>query len=164
MILDSKGKLFGKVSIIDILVILIVVGGIAGVVYKYTKSKVATPFTKPDTVQIVLYTEKTPEYAAKAINVGDPIKDRTDNVDLGTVTKVEISESKLYGFNSEGKSVASSQEGFVSVKVTAKVQGVLYKDRLTVGTCDFYVYKNFDTRFGRSSFWAFVTDIKKLEE
>lgn len=31
MIIDSKGKLFGKVSIIDILVLVVLVAGIAGV-------------------------------------------------------------------------------------------------------------------------------------
>jgi len=35
MIIDSKGKLFGKISIIDILILVVLIAGIAGVWVKF---------------------------------------------------------------------------------------------------------------------------------
>lgn len=164
MILDSKGKLFGKISIIDILILVIIIGGIAGVYYKMNKSNIATPLTPLEKIQMTLYSDKVPDYAANAIKVGDPVKDKIGNNDLGKVTKVEISDSIVYGTNSEGKSVKSSMEGFKAVKVLVECKGKLGKSALTIGSSDYWLYKNFDTRFGIAYFLAFVTDIKKLED
>lgn len=163
MILDSKGKLFGKVSIIDILIVLVIVGGIGGLVYKMNKSHVATVFTKADKVQITFYTEKISENAVKAVKVGDKVKDKLANTVLGTVTNKEIGDSIDFNANSEGKTVKSTRPGYVSVKVTTEVKGVLSDMGITIGTNDYYVNKYFEARFGISDFWIYITDIKKLE-
>ncbi|HAA43417.1 MAG TPA: hypothetical protein DCE02_05365, partial [Ruminiclostridium sp.] len=38
MIIDSKGKLFGKISIIDILILAVIIAGTAGVWHMFFRS------------------------------------------------------------------------------------------------------------------------------
>ena len=39
MIIDNKGRLFGKISIIDILIVVIIIVAVAGIGSKFVKSK-----------------------------------------------------------------------------------------------------------------------------
>ena len=58
MIIDSKGKLFGKVSIIDILILVVLIIGAAGA-FKFLKTRSALPILeKADTYIVGLYWKK----------------------------------------------------------------------------------------------------------
>ena len=57
MIIDDKGKLFGKISIIDLLVVCLILAGIAGAYYKFGRSKTISPFVKPDKIEMTFFSE-----------------------------------------------------------------------------------------------------------
>ena len=89
MIIDNKGKFFGKISIVDILIVLIIIAAAAGVYYKYGKSDTITPFTRTDKIQMSFYMEDMPDFVANTVKVGDIAKDRVQNVLLGKVTSIK---------------------------------------------------------------------------
>ena len=165
MIIDNKGKLFGKISIIDILVVLILVGGVAGIGYKYAKAKVNSPFTKGDTIITQFYYDEISDYAANDIKVGDMVTDRATSSNFGKVTKVEVNPSNSYASDDKGKWVKSPKEGYNSVIVTVEGPGV-YKDGTNAqgvgfGGIDYYVYKSVEVQIGNTTFWAKVYSLKK---
>lgn len=163
MLIDSKGKLFGKISVVDILIVVIILGAFAGVAYKLKKSNVVSPLAKAYTIQTVLYTDATTESSAKAIKEGDTVKDKVTGATLGKVTKIDIGPSIIYGIDAQGKVVASQKPGYVSVKITVQGKGTYDEMGATFGSSNYYINKAmYETRVGTSSFSIIIADIKKL--
>lgn len=167
MILDGKGKLFGKISIVDVLIVLVVLGAIAGVGYKLTRSQigVGTAFTKPDKIEISFYSDEVPEFVAKAISNGDLAKDFDRNVVYGKVTKVEVGNSVSWTSNEKGQLVQSTKKGFSSVKVTVEGEGI-YRDGksssgVVFGSADYYTGRTTVLLAGNATFQCRIYDIKK---
>lgn len=163
MLIDNKGKLFGKISVVDILIIVIIIGALAGVAYKLKKSNVVTPLATTSTIQTVLYTDATTESSAKAIKEGDTVKDKVTGAELGKVVKIETGPSVIYGIDSAGKVVASEKPGYVSLKITVQGKGNYDSMGATFGSSNYYINKNmYETRVGNSSFSIVINDIKKM--
>ncbi|HOM02318.1 MAG TPA: DUF4330 domain-containing protein [Acetivibrio sp.] len=124
MIIDSKGKLFGKVSIIDILVLVVLVAGIFGVWVKFFKTGSVTPIAvKSESYIVGLYWEESPEFAVKAVKVGDIARDFDRGAVLGKVTDVQIADSISFVKTDDGRVVASSTPGYVSYHITLEATG-----------------------------------------
>ncbi len=167
MFIDGKGKLFGKVSVVDALIVLVVLAVVAGVGYKMTKSTAITPFapTASDNIEIMFYVEDAPEYAAKAIQNGDLCKDQERNVEFGHVTDVKIDKSISWAQNDKGEYVASTKAGYSRVIVTAEGKGI-FRDRknyagVTFGSADFFIGRTTNLMVGKSMFQCRIYDIKK---
>jgi hypothetical protein len=159
MLIDSKGKLFGKLSVIDILIILIILAGLAGAYYKFGKS--GAVFTKTEDIKISFFAEDIPEYAAKNIKQGDIVKDKVSGSVIGKVTSVEVGPDIFYMQNDQGKMVKSSKEGYNSVKINLTGKGTFSSNAVTFGTADMYVAKNSEIYFGNTTFFAKVFSISR---
>lgn len=165
MIIDSKGKLFGKISIIDILVLVIIVGGIAGVSYKFMKSRTLSPFAKGVTIVTQFYQAEIDEFAAKSIKVGDMVTDHSTGANFGKVTNIEIGKSASFASDDKGVWVESPKPRYASVTITVEGSGI-YKDGVgeqgvSFGSTDFYVDRSVDVQVGNVNFWAKVYSLQK---
>ncbi len=100
MILDKKGKLFGKVSIVDLLVLLVVVVGIAGVFLvkgKLDKNEIQADASQmliasnaeKDILEIELKVKEVRDITRDAVIVGDDVYLVQTQKRLGTVARVE---------------------------------------------------------------------------
>ncbi len=92
-ILDHKGRLFGKISIIDVLVVLIVVIMAFALHMKNTSlaaSKTGEAANTP--ITFVVEAEHVPLNVAEAICVGDKVydKDRVSGGAIGKITNIEV--------------------------------------------------------------------------
>ncbi len=91
-IIDREGRLFGKISVIDVVVLLVVVI-LAGALYVKTNHRSITSMSAQDTP--ITYTFKVVgarNYVANAIQEGDVVYDQdTENTggSLGTIVKIE---------------------------------------------------------------------------
>ena len=167
MIIDSKGKLFGKVSIIDLLIVLIIAAGIAGVGYKFTKSGNATPFTKQDNIVIKFYHYEQQDFAARSVKVGDSVKDAKTGAYFGKVTKVEVDKSKSTAPDDKGQYQVSAREGWASVLITVEGSGI-YRDGVngqgvSFGGTDYFVNSSTQLKAGNADLWTFIYSIDKKE-
>jgi hypothetical protein len=164
MIIDDKGKLFGKINIIDLAVIVVVVVAIAGIGYKLTKSNTITPLTKTQTVLMVFEEDERPEFAIAPVKKGDVVNDKLSGITIGYVESVETGPSRTYYYNSEGQSVVSSKPGHVSYKITARCSGILTNTGITIGGTEFHINRQEQTRFGKTLLFPRITDIREIEE
>lgn len=166
MLFDKKGKLFGKISIVDILIVVIIVAVIGGVYYKFGRSGTVTAFTKTDTVQVSFYSESIPKYIVDSIKVGDVAKDRVQTIVIGKVVDVKVEPDRQYEPNSEGKVILSSRPDYCSVTVVVEGQGIYAASSgVTFGGVEYFVNKPAtEMRFGNSFFYAKISDIKKAKE
>lgn len=162
MIVDNKGKLFGKISIVDALIVLVVIAAVAGVGYKYTRSKVATPLAKQDTLQVVLYSEEQPDFVVKAVKPGDVVIDSATGVTFGQVTDVKIGKAASVGINDSGEMVATSKPGYSSAYVTVEGKGIYTGSGAQYGAEKYYIGRLFyELRVGNVSLGTKIYDIKK---
>lgn len=166
MIIDSKGKLFGKVSIIDILIVLVVVAAFAGVGYKMTKSNANIITAKKDNVILTFFWEESPEYAVKATKVGDSVKDFEKGTFLGKV-KEEAKINNALSFNDfteyeNGKWIVGSKPGYCSYYMKVEGSAVANPDgTFAFGTENYYIGRTVLMRVGPSVFQGRIFSIEK---
>ena len=100
MIIDNKGKLFGKINIVDLVVVLVLVVAVLGVVLTKTKLDDAKIMSNDsnmliqssaelDTLEIKLKVKEVRDVTRDAIIVGDDVYLMTNDRFLGTVVRVE---------------------------------------------------------------------------
>lgn len=100
MIIDNKGKLFGKINIVDLVVVLVVVIAVAGVVLtkmKLDNSKIMSndsnmliqSSAEMDTLEIKLKVKEVRDITRDAIIVGDDVYLMTNDRLLGSVVRVD---------------------------------------------------------------------------
>lgn len=164
MIFDKKGKLFGKISIVDILVVLLIIAIGAGLYYKFGRTGTVTPFTKTDTIQMSVYLESVQDYVVKSIKKGDVVKDRVQNVELGRVVDIKVGPDISYFINDKGLVIKGSREGYSSVTITFEGKGIYSPTGATFGGVEYYINKNqTEWRIGNTSNFGKISDIKLIK-
>jgi hypothetical protein len=80
MVIDEKGRLFGKISIVDILVVLVMIGLIAGVYFKFFVIDKDHNAANYDTIEYKLLIRAVRQQSVDAMEVGADIYDvKTDS-------------------------------------------------------------------------------------
>lgn len=123
-----------KFNIVDVIVILVLIAGIAFVGMKMFGS--GEPAADPVTDNSYLITFRAdcvPEEIAAGLSVGSKTENAERNMDLGTLVDCSIGESVTYGYDSQGNCVASRMPGHVSVTLVCQVTGTQTPTGLQVG-------------------------------
>lgn len=123
MLIDRKGRLFGKISIADLVVIAVVFALLLGLVFRFNKSNVNNPFTASDNIRITFYAENITEFNASLLKKGDAVKDKDTNTVFGQVADIIVGDSVIYRFNPDGKLVSTSQPDNKSVTIVVEGEG-----------------------------------------
>jgi hypothetical protein len=162
MIIDKKGRLFGKISIIDILIIgVLLVAIVAG--YKYFAPSAAGSIPeKQDKLQIVFYQEEVNDFTAHAVKKGDPAKDAILHTSLGQVVDVETDKSVSWVKSDKGEFFASSKEGYSSVYITLEASGSTGGSGAVVGGSTYYIGQIVTLHAGNAAFYGRIYSIKKI--
>lgn len=128
-IIDKNGKLFGKISIIDILVVAIVIV-LAIAVYSrfFTKTTTAVAAVN-DSFEYQLCIKGVRELTVDALRVGDKVYDSENNTYLGTITAIEVTDA--YGEYStlDGEYVVAPIEGRKEAVLTISADGLISAGR-----------------------------------
>ncbi|AEV67131.1 DUF4330 domain-containing protein [Acetivibrio clariflavus] len=168
MIIDSKGKLFGKVSIIDIIVVLVVIAAVAGIGYKMTRSNTLPLTVKTDKIRLTFYGEEAPEYAVKASKVGDIVKDFDQGATFGRLAE-EIKTGDALSFTDfteyvDGQWIVGSKPGYCSYKMVVDGEAVINPDGgINIGGVNYYVGRSATIRVGNNVFTGRIYSIEKKE-
>ncbi len=114
MILDKKGKLFGKISIIDLFVLLVIVVGVIGVfstksildkekVLSQSGNMLISSSKQADKLEIAFEVKGVRSFTKDAIVVGDNVFVVSNDRLLGKVARVECVPSKRMVVTTKGK-------------------------------------------------------------
>lgn len=129
-IIDKNGRLFGKISIIDVLVILVVVVLAAALVFKKNQTHTGTVVSNiPITFQMRISGERT--YVADAIRVGDNLYDldNRSNGALGEITGMEILPGRKQAALNDGTDEMLPIEDSVDVLLSVRGYGIVSDNR-----------------------------------
>lgn len=91
-IIDDKGRLFGTVNILDLLVVLIIVLAVIGGA-KRLKSR---PYVQQQSVkaELVLFVDKVRMPSVKAVKIGDPLFFYDKGIKVGTIKDLKVEAHK----------------------------------------------------------------------
>ncbi len=125
-IIDNEGRLFGKISVIDLAVVLIV--AVMAVALYVKNNRLDASSTSSDantTIYFVAVSGQVSNYNADAIKVGDKVydKDRSSGGAIGEIVDIETSPSSLVLGNLEGEFVDTPNDEAKSMRVTVKCTG-----------------------------------------
>ena len=122
--IDKKGKLFGKVNVIDLCVVFIVVVLIFGAVYKF---KFMDKTNNTVAMQPVTYTVKVDRirnYVLDNVVEGDFIFDKTSGNEIGRIVNVESEQACDYINMPDGTISKVNVENRINVIFTVEAQAV----------------------------------------
>ena len=125
-----------KFNIVDIIVILVMIAGIAFVGVKMFGGQEPAASADPAAgapYLVTFHADCVPEDIAATLSVGSKAENSSRNMDLGTLVDFTIGESVTYGYDSKGNCVASQMPGHVSVTLVCRVTGTQEPTGLQVG-------------------------------
>ena len=107
-IIDSRGRLFGRISVIDIIVVIVVVVLVAAYFMKFYA--IDTPLASRDTTEIrFTFTVGTVRLAtADHLRVGDVLYWHDTGAYIGTIEHVEVTDAELTDTILDGTYVTAS--------------------------------------------------------
>jgi hypothetical protein len=121
VILDDKGKLFGKINIIDLLVVIALVAGLVFGGYKIIGRYFI--HTEYENYKVVLRAEDVHPEMVDAIRIGDKLIERSGAV-IGTVIEPRpyLLNAEVYVQNREGRIETSIQPKLKDIIITVLVK------------------------------------------
>ena len=149
MIIDEHGKLFRKVSIIDILIVLVILLCIAGAVIRFS-GLLGDNNSSPIKIEYTLQVKQIRDKSVDAImKKGELYSSLSDEAYLGTITNVEKHSNDDYSELVDGTIVKTSATDRYDVLITVQVDGkqtgsALYtKDgkRIEIGSLEYVATK-----------------------
>ena len=162
MIIDKNGKLFGKINIIDLIIVIALIAVVALAAYSFAGSGEAE--VSSGKAVIKFYAEEVTDFVLDGtINIGDPIIEVGTKNDMGTVTNVEIGDAVSYGEDSEGKWVQSSLPGHKSVLITAEVEGNEVPNGIEIKKAEYYIGHTMTIVAGKAKLHLRIYDLEFIK-
>ena len=161
--IDKNGKLFGKISIIDIVVVVLLLAAASFVLYKFgifTPSRNVAASTEK--VRITFYQEEVNSFTAENVKLQEPVRDTLLNVGLGTIVDIVTGDSVSWGIDKNGRQVLSTKEGYSSIYIKAEAPGTTGPNGITIGGYKYYIGDILSIRAGTSTFYVRIDAVEQI--
>ncbi len=141
--IDNKGRLFGKINIVDLLVVLLIVVAICATVYKFGFSAHNDVNETTTKIEYVLKASGVRDFTLDSMKTGDTIYDDETNKPLGVIAHVEAKDAMDYALKADGTTVYTSKPGRYDAYITIESDArVLDGGYLANGTKEIGVFSN----------------------
>lgn len=121
--IDEKGRLFGRISVIDLLILLAVAGLGLGYVYRQTSRDLQQIVSADKTFYVTVVSAQLREFNLDAVAEGDIFHKQYERQPLGSVVKVEAVQSRDVLTKSNGTALLAPVEGRYDLYVTLECTG-----------------------------------------
>lgn len=135
----KDGKLFGKINIIDILVVIIVIFLIVGASLKFRKFNVKTVDSASETLEYQLEVKNVRDYTIAMIQSGDTVYDEQTGINIGTITNIETTPARTYEVMQNGEAVKVTNPYRYDLVLTIETPG-------TVETTAYYANRSIELK------------------
>lgn len=142
--MDKNGKIGGKISIVDILVVLLVIAVIAGIALRYG-SRITDAVKSDRQFEYVLEVENVRQYTVDALQKKGKVTDKKSEKDLGEITDVKIEEASFQSTTASGEIKKSKLPERYTCLVTIKANGKESEDNyILADSTELSVGRNID--------------------
>ena len=129
--IDEKGRLFGMINIVDLIIILVVIAALCFVGIKYVLPQKDSG--EVEKRELLLFCHDAPKFTAEQIKVGDSVWDQSYDVELGTVKSFEILPLTEVVAGPDGKTAAVESDWLVSVRLVLDCEGIPEEHGIRIG-------------------------------
>lgn len=157
----KNGKVFGKINVIDFIVILVVVCAIAAAGMFFIRNRRQSEVAVEQTDRLVMkfYTEELSDFVAEKLEEGVILFDADKEVELGVATNIEIGNSVVYGGINAGSYEVVNKEGYKSAVITGEVDGIKNENGALIDGVQYGVGHSMTLRAGDAKIYLRVYDI-----
>ena len=134
--IDENGRLFGLISVIDVLAVAVIAVLAVAFVSKKASPAIITAVAPMDEITYEVYVENMPDGRLEALRVGDNMYDYDTKSPLGVIEKIETEDCTVTMQKADGTYVVAEVPGRNNVRLTVRAQakmndGTLYIDRVS---------------------------------
>lgn len=161
---DGKGRLFGKINIVDLLILLIIISIAGGVYLAFFGGSDKQVMETSKVVYDFEITNVNKDFV-DAITPGDPIRDNVRGNELGTVvSKVSKKATMLNEDLINGKYIIADVPDAYDVVITIEAQADITPANIIVGGAEVKVGKKFSIKGKGYANQGFVTKMTLVEQ
>ena len=155
----DQGRIFGKVSIIDILIIAaITLGLIWFFVIRHNDGNVIAP--EDEMFIITYFSPSYPEFVTDYIAVGDSIEDFIRGGHIGTIIKLTVDQGYDVQPGSDGILVKSPKEGYEQIEIVSEILGRSSENGVIINGHAYLVGSYVTIRAGTGKLFIMLTGIQ----
>lgn len=160
--IDKKGRIFGKINVIDFIVALIIVCLLAGIGYKlFGQSNNSTEEGKVETGTVYATFQMT--YIMKEsknfVEVGDKLIINGEVTDI-EVVDIVFEDTKYVDITDDGELVIADNPLYVDGRIQVKAEGTKTSEGIKIGENIIRVNSNFDISTERFSAGSKIVDVQ----
>ncbi len=161
-IINEKGKLFGLVNVIDLLIVLILIIAVVGVLKYKDIGNIVSKLSSDDSGSIyITYSINGVKYVSfEGVSMGDTFFDEDSRQIIGTVVDKSATLSKLATTNSEGEFVYSEIPDRYDLLIKVKAKGSWNDLEINVNNDDIHIGEKQEITSRISNFSAVIYSIE----
>jgi len=130
--IDKKGKLFGKISIIDLGIILMLIVFGLGIFLKFFVLDQTTTSTTNQTITFTLKIGSVRNLYYEQLLVGDSLYEATDKTKVGKIIDIYCEEAKTTYLDLDGRTKHTSAENRYDIYITIQGEGAVSEGRYLI--------------------------------
>ncbi|MCL1925056.1 MAG: DUF4330 domain-containing protein [Defluviitaleaceae bacterium] len=156
--IDEKGKLFGKVSLIDIFVLVTVSLIVAFGVFAFGGQGIS-PFQDPIPIEISFLIENLETFTADSVFIGDPVFDHHTGASFGEIINIDRTPTVEYHPNAFGQIVASNLPDHYRLEITTRFYGHNWRNGIWVNGQTFFVGETIVIQAGDTNIFTNISNL-----
>lgn len=157
--LDKKGRLFGKVSLVDLFAVVAVAAVIA-VVYFNVGASGRPVVGAEQPVYITFFHHALEDFTVAALEYDAPVINDSNDTFMGRVVGWEVGDSISFMTDIHGNEVASPMAGHSSVAITSRVYGRISEGAVVLGGNVYSVGTQIVIWAGKAKTQLLISDIR----
>ncbi|MCL2286851.1 MAG: DUF4330 domain-containing protein [Firmicutes bacterium] len=121
--IDNSGRIKGRVSIVDIVLVVAILVLVAGFVYRQTSDRIGQ-ILRPDTpILVTVQGDGLRHFITESVSIGDVFYRQHERTAIGTVVDIHIEPAMDYLHRSDGTAVLAVSEGRYRILITLEATG-----------------------------------------
>jgi len=117
----KNGRIFGKINVLDLLLVMVIVAAVAFVGLTRGTGMLPGGTTGETTFVMRFFIPQTYDFVVEHLNIGDQVIDHTRLVNFGRITDIQASEGHEWHPNAAGVLVSSPYQGTYALEITTEV-------------------------------------------
>ena len=158
-IIDQKGRLFGKINLFDLFVLLLLITVAFFVFNRYIDKRVISTVASRE-ITFKLFVNNVRNVTTDAIQVGDKLRHSETGQMVGELIEKEIMPSRKHVTTEDGTIVNAEIPERYDMFLTVKAEGIVTDKEITVGSGAIRLGTELKVRTNRYGITTTVFDIK----
>lgn len=135
-VVDEKGRLFGKINLLDLVVILVILAVVGRFGYKAFKKGEVNAAGTDKTVEITVRLSNVTEATVNALQINDEVYDSKSNTLMGKVTEVRQQPAIVVSTGSDGRLYEHESKTALDVFLTIAGPGRVSPNSVTMNSLE----------------------------